>query len=57
MVGSDLGENLVLAVVLVWTGMPNGLASCRLDEPERAVKAPVVAPVDVFGDRDLDVDD
>ena len=58
LVGSGLGEDGVLTVVLAGLGCPvGGLVLCGWDEPEFAVEASVVEPVDVLGDRELEIAD
>jgi len=58
LVGSGLGEDRVLTVVPVGLVCPvGGLVFGWWQVPEFAVEAAVVVPVDVFGDRDLDVGD
>jgi len=58
LVGSGLGEDLVLTVVLDRGCCPVvGLVLGGWDESDFAVEASVVVPVDVLGDGDLDVDD
>ena len=58
LVGSDIGEDRVLTVVLRGLGCSMvGLELGRRDEPDLAVKPSVVEPVAVFGDGDLNVDD
>ena len=58
LLGSDLFEDGCFRVVLGRDAGPVvGLELGRRDEPDLAVKAPVVEPVDVLGDGDLDVPD
>ena len=58
LVGSDLCEDRVLTVVRCGLGCPVvGFELGWWDEPDLTVEAPVVVPVDILSNRDLDVGD